>query len=158
MAVRSETDTNSNSAKVPSNSELLKEPIHNSCGECSCCTNDTCIQCANAHEGTERNDFCDFENRSIKYYTLCQVRRHNSVESAWIVAGDDIYDATAYMNQHPGGSESILRRAGGTTDCTEDLKFHSRSGRKVWKKYHIGKIKECPTSCTNQKQWWQFWV
>jgi cytochrome b involved in lipid metabolism len=53
---------------------------------------------------------------------------------------------TEYLRIHPGGKTSILRKAGGAQDCTEDLHFHSKKGQKLWKSYHIGKIRECPAS------------
>lgn len=92
-------------------------------------------------------------------YTICQVRRHCTKESLWIVAGKDIYDVTPYVNQHPGGTQSILRKAGGVVDCTEDLKFHSKTGQKAWKKYKVGTLVPCRGhEPNNGKPWWQFWT
>lgn len=96
------------------------------------------------------------------FYTMSQIRRHNHAGSAWLVAGDDIYDATSYLQKHPGGTMSILRKAGGVCDCTEDLQFHSRKGRKLWQQFHIGKVEPCRTTTDHdgddsQRQWWMFW-
>lgn len=91
---------------------------------------------------------------TVRYYTPCEIRRHNHAGSAWLVAGDTIYDATYYLssNTHPGGVESILKRAGGAQDCTRDLAFHSTKGKKMFQKYEIGKVRPCQkkqssTSC-----------
>lgn len=105
-----------------------------------------------------------------KYYTRCQVRRHNHESSCWLVAGDAIYDATPILETHPGGAKSLLRKAGGIEDCTIDLQFHSRSGRDKWKRYQIGTLKDCCSSITsnsssqkpsnnnkNNKPWWAVW-
>eukprot|EP00594_Rhizosolenia_setigera_P006494 CAMPEP_0178949934 /NCGR_PEP_ID=MMETSP0789-20121207/6348_1 /TAXON_ID=3005 /ORGANISM="Rhizosolenia setigera, Strain CCMP 1694" /LENGTH=228 /DNA_ID=CAMNT_0020630555 /DNA_START=51 /DNA_END=737 /DNA_ORIENTATION=+ len=89
------------------------------------------------HSGLSRT------NNSRKYYTMCQVRRHNNMKSAWLIAGDSIYDATSYIECHPGGQNSILKRSGGAKDCTEDLNFHSGRAQKVWKKHRIGTLKPC---------------
>ena len=96
--------------------------------------------------------------QNCQYFTRCQIRRHNTMNSAWLVAGDKIYDATKYLNQHPGGEASILKKAGGACDCTEDLKFHSKRGRKEWDKYFVGKVKPCPGSPDETRNWWMFWM
>ena len=101
-------------------------------------------------------------------YTMCEIRRHNTTESAWLVAGNDIYDVTEYMTVHPGGSSSLLKKSGGVVDCTRDLNFHSRKGQKLWQKYHVGKVVECPGTQAQrrskqkdlsvvEKDWWKFW-
>jgi cytochrome b involved in lipid metabolism len=92
------------------------------------------------------------------YYTMDEVRRHNSMESAWVVAGDAVYDVTTYLSQHPGGMQSLLKRAGGVRDCTEDFLFHGKSARKLWAKYRIGTLQRSPSSSdSSSKPWWSFW-
>lgn len=139
------------------------------CDACSQCT-DTCghahcIPCTIKSEQAAHS-FCrpvvNKENKSCSYYTMCQVRRHNHAESAWLVAGDTIYDVTTYMHSHPGGVQSILRKAGGVQDCTKDLLFHSRAGKQAWKKYKVGMLRECKCSedladADTSQHWWMFW-
>lgn len=92
------------------------------------------------------------------YYTICQVRRHNTRQSCWLVAGDTIYDATPYLNTHPGGMESMLRRGGGASDVTRDLQFHSAKGQRMFKKYKVGKVRPCGThEETGKKPGWFPW-
>lgn len=123
-----------------------KSPLH------LACTSDACDECMKTVAFSRP---CGGASRC---YTLCEVRRHSTGESAWLVAGDDIYDATEYLNsnQHPGGKVSILKKAGGVADCAEDLHFHSRNGRKMWQKYHVGKLVPCKG--LHERQWWQFWA
>ena len=78
-------------------------------------------------------------------YTMCQVRRHDTKESAWLVAGGRIYDATQYVHRHPGGERSILKYAGGVKDCTEDMNFHSKNAIRLWKRFEIGILVKCPS-------------
>lgn len=96
-----------------------------------------------------------------KTYTRCQIRRHNHENSAWIVVGDTIYDATPFLHTHPGGTQSILRKSGGVADCTRDFEFHSKKAQKMFKKSAIGKIRQCPSetgvSEKSDKEWWVFW-
>ena len=88
-------------------------------------------------------------------FTMCQIRRHQSTDSAWLIAGGYVYDATTYIAMHPGGDRSILRKCGGACDCTEDLKFHSVKGQKLWKKYRVGRVRSCCQE--DDKTWWMFW-
>ena len=113
----------------------------------------TCLPCASSNKS--RAD-------DLPYYTRCQVRRHNHEGSAWLIAGDTIYDATSVLHRHPGGVDSILRRAGGAADCTRDFEFHSKSAMKRVKKLSVGKIRRCPCevedpSLSDKKEWWVFW-
>ena len=110
------------------------------------CGSPTCESCTNKSQDNERrNDRC-FERCPEKSncYTMCQVRRHNTSESAWLVAGNVIYDATEYIKFHPGGNESILKRAGGVKDCSIDMEFHSKSARRIWSKTKVGTLRPCP--------------
>lgn len=95
----------------------------------------------------------------LHYYTRSEIRRHNSEASAWIVAGDDVYDVTDYVEHHPGGKYSIMKKLGGGVDCTRDLLFHSKSGQNYWKQFLIGKVTK--NSSKNglpvEKEWWKFW-
>eukprot|EP01083_Nonionella_stella_P065964 173290_1 len=90
-----------------------------------------------------------FLSRKIKnddnnlYITRCQLARHNTKESAWLLCGDEIFDATMFIKGHPGGESSILRKAGGVVDCTRDLNFHSPRAIKMWRKTRIGMLKPC---------------
>lgn len=75
-----------------------------------------------------------------KYYTLSEVQTHNTIDSAWILVGNTIYDVTSYISTHPGGASSILRKSGGVEDCTRDLYFHSKRAQQRWKRYQVGML------------------
>jgi cytochrome b involved in lipid metabolism len=98
-------------------------------------------------------------NNTLHYYTRFEIQRHNTEASAWIVAGDNIYDVTDYVEHHPGGKYSLMKKIGGGVDCTKDLMFHSKSGQNHWKKYLVGKITKSPSKNghTVEREWWKFW-
>jgi len=73
-----------------------------------------------------------------RYYTLAEVRTHNTMESAWILVGTAIYDVTSYISNHPGGASSILNKSGGIVDCTGDFNFHSKRAQREWKRHKVG--------------------
>ena len=74
---------------------------------------------------------------------MCQIRRHNNLASCWIVASGFVYDASDFIQSHPGGIKSILRYAGGQKDTMEDMAFHTAHARKLWKDMRIGKVRKC---------------
>ncbi|KAL3768944.1 hypothetical protein ACHAWO_004054 [Cyclotella atomus] len=136
-----------------------------SCDACPCC-NDTCSSptCLSCIEKMKRplNMECDAQpswlfgafasvcpathNDNLSSYSMCQLRRHNTVDSAWILVGKDIYDATPYIKSHPGGSAIILKKAGGNVDCREDMNFHSKRAQREWRRYKVGTLCKCPRS------------
>jgi len=130
-------------------SESEAKPLHCESRSCHFCERASCDACLQAYREQGGGKQC---------FTRCQVRRHRTESSAWLVVGDNIYDATEYISIHPGGKMSILKKAGGASDCSEDFRFHSKQGRLMWKKYYVGKLIDCPgTSPSTSKQWWQFW-
>jgi cytochrome b involved in lipid metabolism len=77
-------------------------------------------------------------------YTREEVAKHNNRSSCWLIVDGSVYDVTVYIDSHPAGSQSILRRAG--QDATVDFNFHSRAGKLVWEPYKIGAL-EGTSSC-----------
>jgi cytochrome b involved in lipid metabolism len=114
-------------------------PQAEQCDACSCC-DDVCelSEC----EGCASKRAQQQPSAQRIRFTLCEVRRHNTTGSAWLLCGDTVYDVTSYLELHPGGKRSILRRCGGA-DCSSDMNFHSKGAQRQWKKYAIGKLVSC---------------
>ncbi len=53
-----------------------------------------------------------------------QVEEHDSRESSWFVYEGKVYDATKFLNDHPGGPESILIVAGQVRPFHPYGRFH----------------------------------
>mmetsp|Transcript_50840 Transcript_50840/g.80582 ORF Transcript_50840/g.80582 Transcript_50840/m.80582 type:complete len:82 (+) Transcript_50840:87-332(+) len=62
-----------------------------------------------------------------------EVAKHNSDSDCWVIIGDDVYDVTKFLADHPGGKKSIMLFAG--KDATEE--FDMLHNRKVIKKYGL---------------------
>jgi cytochrome b involved in lipid metabolism len=45
-------------------------------------------------------------------FTLAEVATHGNISSCWSAINGNIYDLTAWINQHPGGPEHILSMCG----------------------------------------------
>ena len=61
-----------------------------------------------------------------------------------IYAHGNTYDVTDFVEKHPIGSDSIVKKNG--QDCTRDYDFHSNRAKKVWKQYCIKKASTCVIS------------
>ncbi|KAF8404170.1 hypothetical protein HHK36_009050 [Tetracentron sinense] len=80
-----------------------------------------------------------FMNTSSKMYSMSEVKKHNSAESAWIIVHGHVYDCTGFLKLHPGGTDSILINAG--TDCSEEFDaIHSDKAKKLLEDYRIGEL------------------
>lgn len=154
------------SASVELASKALFAPLHESltnqssssdsiCDACIFCE-DTCgsPDCASCSKKAERQSkpkscgetkpfpfaVCDGSERT---FTRCQLRRHCTEDSAWLLCGNTIYDATPFLEIHPGGKQSILRKSGGVCDSTMDMQMHSKMAIKRWKSKKVGKLRKC---------------
>ena len=52
-------------------------------------------------------------------YTMAQVKANKSASKCWSVINEKVYDLTAWINAHPGGSGAIVSLCG--TDGTQDF-------------------------------------
>ncbi|PNW79324.1 hypothetical protein CHLRE_09g410950v5 [Chlamydomonas reinhardtii] len=78
-------------------------------------------------------------NGGPKQYTLEEVAEHASEESCWFVHEGRVYDATPYLNDQPGGAESILITAG--ADATDEFNaIHSSKAKAMLAQYYIGDL------------------
>ncbi|KXZ49738.1 hypothetical protein GPECTOR_20NIT1 [Gonium pectorale] len=74
-----------------------------------------------------------------RQYTMEEVAEHNTEESCWFVHEGKVYDATPYLNDHPGGAESILITAG--ADATDEFNsIHSSKAKAMLAQYYIGDL------------------
>lgn len=74
-----------------------------------------------------------------KLFTMAEIQKHKSENDCWIIVKDRVYDATEYLELHPGGIESITMNGG--MDATEDfVAIHSIKATKMLEKYYIGDL------------------
>eukprot|EP00931_Biecheleriopsis_adriatica_P069686 TRINITY_DN43488_c0_g1_i1.p1 TRINITY_DN43488_c0_g1~~TRINITY_DN43488_c0_g1_i1.p1 ORF type:complete len:567 (+),score=102.08 TRINITY_DN43488_c0_g1_i1:62-1702(+) len=80
--------------------------------------------------------------------SLEEVQKHKDRGSAWIIVKDRVYDATGFLEEHPGGSSTILRTAGG--DATEDFEaMHPDSARALLEDHYIGALRKVEKGVTS---------
>lgn len=121
--------------------------VCDACPECDdTCDVEGCRSCSLKRRDIE----ADSLGGRVRTFTLCQVRRHNTLGSCWLVANGCVFDVTEFLPEHFAGIKPILKHAGGR-DCTEDFLFHSKKAQALWNKYKIGRLRTCgesDASCT----------
>ncbi|KAF9219482.1 hypothetical protein BS17DRAFT_740579 [Gyrodon lividus] len=70
-------------------------------------------------------------------------------QKPWFVINGEVYDGTAFLNEHPGGGDSILLVAG--EDASEDFfAIHSTEGKAKLAEFHIGTLGDTMTKESNR--------
>ena len=66
-----------------------------------------------------------------------ELAQHNKDGDAWFAVHGHVYNATSFLKEHPGGSDSIIFASG--ADASEEfLSIHSDNAKAMLIKYHIG--------------------
>lgn len=78
-----------------------------------------------------------------KIYTMEEVEKHKSDGDCWFINEGEVYDATPFLKEHPGGSDSITGVGG--EDATEDfMAIHSETAKAQLQDFHIGTLAKMP--------------
>jgi len=77
-------------------------------------------------------------------YTYQDVAEHNTKKDIFVVIHDKIYDASKFIDEHPGGEEVMLDVAGqDATEAFEDV-GHSDEARETLAQLLVGTLKRKP--------------
>lgn len=76
------------------------------------------------------------------FYTMAQVKTHNSRTSCWTAVYGGVYDVTAWISQHPGGAGAIVSMCGvdGTSSFDAQHGGQSRANAELGS-FKIGVLK-----------------
>ncbi|KVH56140.1 cytochrome b5-like heme/steroid binding domain-containing protein [Cynara cardunculus var. scolymus] len=95
-----------------------------------------------AHPTLKSSVSSPFMNTASLTYTMSEVKKHNSADSALIVVHDHIYDCTNFLKDHRGGSDNILMNDG--TNCSEEFDaIHSNKAKKLLTNWKKGALNVC---------------
>ncbi|KAG9237040.1 cytochrome b5-like heme/steroid binding domain-containing protein [Amylocarpus encephaloides] len=76
-----------------------------------------------------------------KVFTYADVASHSGKKDLYMVIHDKIYDATSFVDEHPGGEEVLLDVGGqDATEAFEDV-GHSDEAREILDGLLIGELK-----------------
>ncbi|KAI1436238.1 cytochrome b5 [Xylaria sp. CBS 124048] len=77
-------------------------------------------------------------------FTFQDVAEHNTKKDLFLVIHDKVYDATKFVDEHPGGEEVLLDLGGqDATEAFEDV-GHSDEARETLEKLYVGSLKRQP--------------
>ena len=80
-------------------------------------------------------------NKRIKIYTLEDVKNYKT--GCWVYRGNKVYDVAAFLPDHPGGDDIILKYAGQNIDLAmknSEEHEHSDSAYDMMEEYLIGRL------------------
>ncbi|KAL4613529.1 cytochrome b5-like, partial [Arapaima gigas] len=100
------------------------------------------------------------EKDGVKFYTLEEVKQHNTGEDSWLVIHDRVYDISAFLEEHPGGEEVLLEQVGAdATESFEDV-GHSTDAREMLEQYLIGELHmvNAPVPSLKARVSWTTWL
>lgn len=76
--------------------------------------------------------------------TYAEISAHNTKKDLYVVIHDKVYDASTFVDEHPGGEEVLLDVAGAdSTEAFEDV-GHSDEAREILEGLLIGTLKRAP--------------
>ncbi|KAJ6588904.1 NADPH nitrate reductase [Mycena capillaripes] len=71
--------------------------------------------------------------------TIDELREHEGGQNPWFVVNGEVYDGTGYLEEHPGGAQSIASAA--ATDATDEfMSIHSETAKAMMSRYHVGTL------------------
>ncbi|RNF10872.1 cytochrome b5-like protein [Trypanosoma rangeli] len=75
-----------------------------------------------------------------KIIPLAEVEKHVKEDDLWLIINKRVYDVTKFVDQHPGGVDTLIGVAG--KDGTNDFNSvgHSDSAKMDLEKYYIGDL------------------
>jgi len=82
-------------------------------------------------------------SKRSRIFTTEDVARHNSPSSCWVTRGGKVYDVTAFLPDHPGGDDIVLKHAGQSVDAAmknPDEHDHSESAYEMLDEYIVGRL------------------
>ena len=72
-----------------------------------------------------------------------EVEKHKTEGDCWFINEGEVYDATPFMKEHPGGAGSIVHVGG--EDASEDfMAIHSETAKAQLQDFHIGTLIKLP--------------
>ncbi|KAJ8302846.1 hypothetical protein KUTeg_019242 [Tegillarca granosa] len=98
----------------------------------------------------------------LKVFREDEVKQHKDAKSTWMIIHDKIYDVTKFLEEHPGGEETIEKIALNVINMTDMYKYifqqkslcggdatesfedvgHSTDARDLMKEYLVGELHE----------------
>ncbi|XP_013982125.1 cytochrome b5 [Salmo salar] len=76
----------------------------------------------------------------VTYYTLEEVKTHNTTTDAWLIIHDKVYNVTSFLQEHPGGVEIVMMEAGADATASFEAVGHSPDAKEMLIQFYIGEL------------------
>lgn len=77
-----------------------------------------------------------------KIISLAEVAKHNKESDLWMILYGKVYDVTPFVDEHPGGADTLLDVAGVDGTAEFESVGHSDSAKNMLTKYFVGELSE----------------
>lgn len=81
-------------------------------------------------------------DKALKIIPLEEVAKHKTETDLWMVLWGKVYDVTKFVDEHPGGADTLLDCAGADGTTEFEAVGHSDSAKNMLPKYLIGQLSE----------------
>ena len=78
---------------------------------------------------------------SSPLFSLEEVEKHSLLSDRWICVRGKVYDVTAYIAQHPGGTDVLMDGSAEMTQKFEQV-GHSSAAKAIMKQFYVGDLKD----------------
>ncbi|EEP81632.1 cytochrome b5 [Uncinocarpus reesii 1704] len=75
-------------------------------------------------------------------FTLRDVARHKTKDDVWLALHGKVYDVTKFLDEHPGGEDVILDKAGQDASAEFDDVGHSDEAREALEPLLVGTLEQ----------------
>ncbi|KAF4629810.1 hypothetical protein G7Y89_g8334 [Cudoniella acicularis] len=76
----------------------------------------------------------------VKEIPMSEVLKHKTKEDLWIIVHHNVYDVSKYLEDHPGGADSLLEVAGQNATVSFEDVGHSSDARETMEHFLIGRL------------------
>lgn len=80
--------------------------------------------------------------KALKIIPLEEVAKHKTESDLWMILWGKVYDITKFVDEHPGGADTLLDCAGVDGTVEFEAVGHSDSAKNMLPKYLIGELSE----------------
>lgn len=91
------------------------------------------------------------DSKGRPFITKAKLKEHDQKNDVWMSIQGKVYNVTKYLEDHPGGEEVLLDRAG--QDATDDFEDvgHSNDARKTLEKFEVGELPPSERAAKSEK-------
>ena len=79
-----------------------------------------------------------------KEITIDELRKHDTKADPWFVLNGEVYDGTGFLEEHPGGAQSIVSAA--ATDATDEFMAIRMSKRSTFFSSNSYRLRDCESN------------